>query len=59
MVNIIMEFVIVLIFIFIMKILAYMIVLVKMKNAKINDMQLNVMKENNILILWMIIKKMN
>ena len=36
-----------------------MIVLVKMKNAKINDMQLNVMKENNILILWMIIKKMN
>ena len=54
-----MELVIVLIFIFIMKILAYMIVLVKMKNAKINDMQLNVMKENNILILWMIVKKMN
>ena len=54
-----MELVIVLIFIFIMQKLAYIIVLVKMNYAKIKDMQLNVMKENNVLILWMIVKKMN
>jgi len=59
MMNIIMELVIVLIFIFIMQILTYIIVLVKMKYAKIKDIQLNVMKENNVLILWRIVKKMN
>ena len=54
-----MELVIVLIFIFIIQLLAFIIVLVKMKYVKIKDMQLNVMKEDNVLILWMIVKKMN